>query len=105
MIDLGQIVILGRQPEDRDAVHSSHRRLFRQLDRGQRFEDREQRPTEECNLLPSNRRQCPSAKPFNIGQSLSRAATSAILAIQNFPRLAPARGVGISSLRFVYYPL
>ena len=39
MVDLGQIVILGRQPKDRDAVHSGRRRLFRQFDRRQRLED------------------------------------------------------------------
>ncbi len=57
MVDLGQIVILGRQPEDRNAVHSSRRRLFRQFDRRQRLENRKQRPAKETDLLSRNRRQ------------------------------------------------
>ena len=74
MVDLGQIVILGRQPENRNAIHSGRRRLFRQLDRRQRLEDRKQRPAKQTDLLPRNRRQRPAPKPLNIGQRLRRSA-------------------------------
>src|ERR1700674_3983266 len=105
MVDLGQIVILGRQPEHRDAVHSGRRRLFRQLDRGQRFEDRKERPAEETDLLPRNRRERSSLKPLNIGQSLGGGAPRAILPLENVANLAAARSIVGDALGFVLYPL
>ena len=87
MVDLGQIVILSGQPEDRDAVHSGRRSLFRQLDRRQRLENREQRPAKQTNLLSRNRRQRSPPEPLNIRQSLGRSPPSAILSLENFANL------------------
>ncbi len=105
MVDLGQIVILGRQPKNRDAVHSGRRSLFRQFDRRQRFEDRKQRPAEQTNLLSRNRRQRAAPEPLNICQSLGRSAPSAILPLKNFANLGATRGVVIDALGFFLNPL
>ncbi len=70
LVDLGQIVVLRRQPEDRDAVYSSRRRRFRQLDRRKRLENRKQRPAKQTDLLPRNRRHRASSQPLDILQRL-----------------------------------
>src|SRR3981081_2267553 len=105
MIDLGQIVIFSSQPKDRHTVHSGGRSLFRQFDRGQRFEDRKERPAKETDLLPGNRSQRSSLEPLNIGQRLRRSAPSAILPLENFANLAVARSIVGDALGFVLHPL
>src|ERR1700680_4858266 len=105
MIDLGQIVILGRQPEHGDAVHSGRRRLLRQFDRSQRFEDRKQRSPEETDLLPRNRRERSLFESVNVSQRLRKGTPSAILPLKNFANLAAPHAVVNDALRFILHPL
>lgn len=105
MIDLGQIVVLGSQPEHRNAVHSSRRSLFGKLDRRERLEDREQRPAKKTNLLPSNRRQRSTPQTLNIRQRLSGGAPCPVLPLKNLAHLAASRIVINHALRFVLNPL
>ncbi len=105
LVDLGQIVVLGRQPEDRNAVHSVRRRLFRQFDRRQRFEDRKQRPAEETDLLPRNRRQRSAPEPVKVGQRLPRGAPRAILPLENLAHPGATRGVVNNARGLVLHPL
>ena len=105
MIDLGQIMVLGSQPENRNAVHSGRRRLFRQLDRGQRLEDRKQRAAKKTDLLSRNRRQRSSPEALDIGQRLGRGAPRLVLPLQNFADLGATRGVVNHALGFFFHPV
>src|SRR5271156_2274835 len=105
MADLRQIVILGRQPEDRNAIHPRGRSLLRQLDRRQRLENRKQRPAKETDLLSRNRRQRSTSEPLNIRQSLRRSSPSSILPLENLANLAASRRIVNHALRFVLSPL
>ena len=54
MIDLCEVVIFARQPEDGDVRTSRRRRLAGARQRRRCFEGRKQRSAEESNLLPGD---------------------------------------------------
>ena len=56
VIDLGQVMVVGSEPEYRHGVNSSAARLFGQLHCGQGLIDGEGRSTEEAYLLPRQNR-------------------------------------------------
>src|ERR1700675_618101 len=105
VVDLGQIMILGREPENRNAINASCCRLFRQFDCGQRFENRKQRPAKKTDLLSGDSGQCASLEPINICQRFGGGSPGTILALENFAHLGASRLVIPDLLGFVVHPL
>src|ERR1700685_2051385 len=104
MVDLGQIVVFSRQPENWYAWHSGGRRLTRQLARRRCLEDRKQRAAKEAYLLPCNRRERPVPKPINIGQRLRRSSPRTILAFENLAKPSAPRVIVDNTPGLVFHP-
>ena len=54
VVDFREVVILGRQPEDRDRVDAARRQIARELGRRERFVNRIRRTGEQADLLSCN---------------------------------------------------
>src|ERR1700692_820689 len=87
VVDLGQIMILGREPENRNAINASCCSLFLESDGVQRFENRKQRPAKKTDLLSGDSGQCASLEPINICQRFGGGTPGTILALENFDHL------------------
>ena len=61
IIDFGEIVIRGCQPEYGNAIDPGGGRLISKFDRSQGFEDRKQWAAEQSYLLAGNYRRCAGA--------------------------------------------
>src|SRR5439155_4525710 len=94
MIDFGQVMVFGCQPENRDAVHSLSRRPSRQLDRREAFTNREERPPEKPHLLTRNHTSRASAEPFNVVEGSCRCVQVRVLAFEDL-------GYALPTVRFV----
>ena len=79
VVDFGQIVIFGRQPENRNAVHPGSGRLSASLTAVKRLENRKQRPAEKSDLLSGNRRERPASQPVDVGERLRAGSPLSIL--------------------------
>ena len=92
VVDLGQVVILGCQPENRNAIDAGSRGLLRQLDRRQRLENGKKRTAEQPNLLASHNCERAGAKAVQIRQRFRGRTPRPILSRQN---LADLRALGL----------
>jgi len=70
VVHLGQIMVVGREPENRDRVDSGGSGFFREFDRRQRFVDGEHGSAEKPDLLAGDDRGRAFAQSVEIGQSL-----------------------------------
>ena len=83
MIHFGKIMIVGGQPENRNCIDALGCRLLRQLDRSQRFVEREHRPAEKSDLLPRNHCERTLAEALKIGQSFRRRIPRFVLPLKD----------------------
>jgi len=104
MVDLGQVVILGRQPEDRDAIHSRCRRRFRKFDRRERFEIENSGPPKRPTCCPVTAVSAPR-RSRSIFASVFGEASQRDSALENLAHLTAARGVINHARGFVLHPL
>ena len=93
MVHFRQIMVFVGQPKYGNAIHSSPTRLVRKLNRSQGFQNREQRPAKESDLLPSNKCAGSGPKTGNVGKSFRRSVPRFILPFQNRSYAFAARGI------------
>src|SRR5215813_1389052 len=99
-IDLGKIMILGRQPEDRDCTC-----FLCQKDDRQRFEQRECRPAKKGNLLSGNNDWSAIFQALNVFQCFFASAEFTILAFEDRSNLPAAFLRNLDSLLLLLEPL
>src|SRR6266496_5173133 len=93
MVHLGQIMVVGSQPENRDSIDSGLGSLLCQFDCGERLVNREHGAAEKSYLLPSDDRRRTLAQALEVGKSLRRGVPGSILALKNRGDTLAPRGI------------
>ena len=84
MVDLVQVVIFGCEPKDRDRRDPGPNQFGSGIDRGSRFQERIERPTEESHLLACDGYDCALAEAFERLHGSRTRSKGLVLALKDF---------------------
>ena len=98
-------MVLGGEPENRNAFDTLLSGYVRQFDGSEGFENRKQRAAEQSDLLAGDRGGSAVAQATNVLQGLGRRAPSLVLTPKNGSHTLPASGIIVNSCNFVFHPL
>src|SRR5215813_13425923 len=90
LVDLVEVVVLGRQPENRNTGYAQLFCFPSQPDGAQGLVDREDRSAEESNLLAGYQRTGAHAKLFNVRKCRGRRAPRSILPLKDVSNTSSA---------------
>ena len=93
VIDLGEVVIGGGDPEDRNGVVAGGGGFVGEFYGGERFVDREDRAAEKADLLAGDRSGSTGAKARDVGYGLFGGVPVAVLALEDLAYAGAALGI------------